>query len=76
MTWLRDRLIDDCGRWWKFASVQIHLVMLAGVALYEAVPAIPRELGDLIPERWRPLAFGAYAALGIAARLFRKKTNA
>lgn len=75
MTWLRDRLIDDCGRWWKFASVQIHLIMLGGVALYELVPAIPNEIAALIPDRWRPLALGFYALLGIAARVFRKKAN-
>jgi phage tail protein X len=68
-------LIDDWTRAWKFASVQIHLLLLLGVALYEAVPAIPNELAVLIPERLRPLALGLYAALGILARVVRKKAN-
>lgn len=72
---LRARLIDDWTRAWKFASVQIHLLLLLGVALYEAVPAIPNELAVLIPERLRPVALGLYAAIGILARVVRKKAN-
>jgi hypothetical protein len=72
---LRARLIDDLSRAWRLASVQLHLIMLAGVALYEMVPAIPNELAALTPDRWRPIALGLYAVLGIAARVFRKKTS-
>ena len=70
---IRARLVDDCTRWWKLLSIQVHLAAVGYLALYEIMPSLDDSIAKLLPTPFQSAAFGIYAVLGIASRLIAQK---
>lgn len=73
MNKLDDWLIDNWRRAWALWSVHWQLVtsLLLGAVLM--VPSMPGEIAALVPEKYRVIAIGAWALLGLWARLKKQK---
>lgn len=69
--------LDDwfCEGWrqcWRWFSVQMHLIATALMFLASNVGALPPDLVRLVPQPWTNLVLGAWAFLGLIARLKRQ----
>jgi hypothetical protein len=63
--WLREHLIDDIGRAWKFVSNWVFgLLVLLPVVWVE----LPDDLKSMIPAEWAPYVVSIVAAGGLIGR--------
>lgn len=70
---LKARLIDDCARWYRLWTVQLHSFMLLWIGLFEIAPAFPKEIAALLPSPFQGPVVAAYSALGIILRLVAQR---
>jgi hypothetical protein len=69
----RAHIVDDWNRCLRLFTVQLHLVALAYLALYQLAPAFPPEIAAMLPSPFRTTVIGGYSLLGIALRLIAQK---
>lgn len=72
---LKSYLVDDwhnATRWW---SVRIHALAIAYLALFALMPVLSPQIAALLPSPLQTPVIGAYAVLGIVARLIAQKNG-
>ncbi len=77
--WIRSKLIDDAGNWWRYWSVRLGAVASTLVGVLLAYPEIVvRTLNELPPEIRSafPPAFGvAMFVVVTIVRLYKQKSK-
>jgi hypothetical protein len=66
-------LVEDwrnARRWW---SIRIHAFALTYLALFALMPVLSPQIAALLPSPLQTPVIGAYAVLGIVARLIAQK---
>jgi hypothetical protein len=70
---LKARLVDDWRSAWRWFSVQLHAVATSLLLVLQFAPVMPPEVQKIIPQPWGAILTGAWALLGIMARIIRQK---
>jgi hypothetical protein len=73
---LHDRLIEDWRSAWRFWSIRMQLAGTMISGLLVMVPAMPAEIQELVPLKYRVVAIGLWAVASIGARLIKQKPRA
>lgn len=72
---LDDCLVDGWRCAWRMWSLWMHTIGTTLGALLLIVPAMPKEMQELIPLHWRAIAVAVWFALGLWARLAKQRKD-
>ena len=70
---LDDWLIDNWRQAWRLWSVYWQMVTSLILGAVLMVPSMPGEIAALVPQQYRIIAIGLWAALGLWARLKKQE---
>lgn len=72
----RPALVADWRQAWRWFSVQLHAFATTMLIVLQIAPVMPAEVQQMIPQPWGALLTGAWALLGLYARLVKQRRPA
>lgn len=63
------RFVDNAREAWKWASVRLHVLATALVAIFLAEPEMPAALRELVPADLAPALVALWLIVGVLARV-------
>lgn len=66
---MRFELVENAREFWKWASVQLHVLATGIVAMLLLDPPLPGEIAEILPDSAEPFAVAVWLVLGILARV-------
>lgn len=72
---LKSHLVDDWRQGLKWSSIRLHLAVIGLNLVFAAMPALDPSIAGMLPKAFQSPAIGIYAALALALRLTKLKSN-